>query len=111
MTAFPLDPLGVYRVAVPGDPRPRARLCIAPRALGRDLSFFDTLRERRLEGAFVKDPRAPRDAVCFQVKEGARLWIEPLTLKRFDEVREQLDGQPRFSSEAELRSFFLGMVR
>jgi hypothetical protein len=110
VTAFPLDPRGVYRVAVPGDAEPRARLCIAPRLVGKSLAFFDSLRERILEGAFVEDARAPKDAAVFQVTDGARMWIEPLTLARWREIKDRIDGRPDFASEAELRAFYLRMV-
>lgn len=108
--ASPLDSRGVYRVSLPDDAAPRARLCIGPRLVGGQLAFFDTLRERVLTGSFVDDARAPKDAVCFQVKDGARLWIEPLTLARWEQIRDLVDGRPAFGSEAELRAFYLRMV-
>jgi hypothetical protein len=107
---FPLDRRGVYRVSLPEDTLPEPRLCIAPRRLGRDLAFFDTLRERVLEGEFVRDPRAPADAICFQVREGARLWLEPMTLARWREIKDRIDGRPDFETEEALRAFYLGMV-
>jgi len=106
-----LDERGVYRVSLPEDKAPEARLAIGPRLLGgRMLNFFDTLRSRNLQGDVVTDARAPDDAVCFQVDDGERLWLEPLTLARWDEIRGRIDGRPVFDSEEELRAFYLEMV-
>lgn len=112
---FPLDVHRVYRVSLPDDPAgapPQARLCIGPRPIagGSHLAFFDTLRERVLKGGFVVDERAPRDAVCFQVEGGARLWIEPLTLPRWREIQDRIDGRPEFDSDEALRRFYIAMV-
>jgi hypothetical protein len=110
---FPLDPHGVYRVSLPDDTSPRARLCIAPRLVGRskkELSFFDSIRERVVEGRFIKDARAPGDAAVFQLTDGARLFIEPLTLPRWREIKDLIDGKPDFASEGELRDFYLRLA-
>jgi hypothetical protein len=106
----PLDPRGVYRVRVPSDEEPEARLAIAPRVTAKELSFFDTLRERTLVGRFLRDKRAAADAVCFQIDGGERLFFEPMTLERYAEIKDRIDGRPEFASEAELRAFYLDMV-
>jgi hypothetical protein len=110
MITFPLDEQGVYRVRVPSDDEPEPRLCIKPRMVGRALSFWDTLRERRLEGKFINDKRAAADAKVFQVNDGERLFLEPLTLARWDEIRDRIDGRPVFASEDELLAFYRDMV-
>lgn len=106
-----LDERGVYRVRLPADDEPEARLAIGPRLLeGGVLNFFDTLRSRTLQGKLVADPRAPEDAVCFQVDDGERLWLEPMTLARWNEIKDRIDGRPEFASEGELRAFYLEMI-
>jgi hypothetical protein len=110
MNASQLNERGIYRVSIPSDTEPEPRLAIGPRMVGSALAFFDTLRERVLEGDFIQDARAPADAVCFQVREGERIWLEPMTLERYDEIKDRIDGRPEFSSEQELREFYLDMV-
>lgn len=105
-----LDPRGVYRVVFPDDTEPRARLCVAPRVERGQLTYFDSLRDRALDGRFVSDARAQSDAVVFELRDGARLFLEPMTLPRWREIAALVDGRPEFASDAELRAFYLELA-
>ena len=97
------DPQMVYRVVLPDDRAPQARLAVGPVYEDGSVRFFDTLRQRVIAGEVSG---SSGDSILFTQSSGNQVTFEPLTLARYSEIVEQIDGQPQFESEEELWSFY-----
>lgn len=97
----------VYRITLPSDTLPQARLAIGPIYEFGCVRFFDTSRERILAGNVSTDRNSPQDdTIHFVQTDGTVLHFEPLTLARYQEIAHDIDGQPHFSSIDALLDFY-----
>lgn len=111
ITPLTFDTHMVYRVRLSTDTHPEARLAIGPIYESGCVRFFDTLRERIIEGQIISAPKTPRDdTIPFATKDGVTLYFEPLNLERYSEIAHQIDGQPHFQSTEQLQSFYRHMA-
>jgi len=96
---------GVYAAWADGAKRPT--LAIRPELVndGRVVRWHDTTRYRRL---VAKAMQAQDGSVVVQPQQGTLVRLEPLTCLLFDRhLRMRVDALPAFSSDEELRKFYL----
>ncbi len=106
-TPITFNPKMVYRVVLETDVEPHARLAIGPVGEENYVRFFDTLRQRVIHGEITGPSAKASDTICFTQENGMALMFEPLTLERYLEIVDQIDGQPMFQSTDEVQSFYL----
>ncbi|TNE46448.1 MAG: hypothetical protein EP343_22840 [Deltaproteobacteria bacterium] len=101
------NPTMAYRVVLETDTTPQARLAIGPTYEDGSVEFFDTNRVRAVVGAVTGNAAPPnQDAIAFTQEDGTSLRFEPLTLERFREIADKIEGTPDFQSTEELQSFY-----